>query len=65
MQVVFLTMVDVGNLDTKLVYYFKLSFIMTKLGNLDVIFGVILNCFVMTMMGNLDVNIGFIWNYFS
>jgi hypothetical protein len=36
-------MVDVDNLDTNVEDYFKLSFIMTKLGNLDAIFGVILN----------------------
>jgi hypothetical protein len=33
----------VGNLDTKLEDYFKLSFIMTKLGNLYAMFGFILN----------------------
>jgi hypothetical protein len=32
-----------GNLDTKLEDYFKLSFIMTKLGNLDAMLGVNLN----------------------
>jgi len=36
-------MVDVGNLDTKLEDYFKLSFIVTKLVNLNAILGVILD----------------------
>jgi hypothetical protein len=30
---------DMGNLDTKLEDYFKLSFIMIKLGNLDAMLG--------------------------
>jgi len=36
-------MVDVGNLDTKLEDYFKLSFIVTKLVNLNAMLGVILD----------------------
>jgi len=36
-------MVDVGNLDTKLEVYFKLSFIVTKLVNLNAMLGVILD----------------------
>jgi hypothetical protein len=34
---------DVANLDTKLENYFKLSFIMTKLVNLDTMLGFILD----------------------
>ena len=30
---------DMGNLDIKLESYFKLSFVMTKVGNLDAILG--------------------------
>jgi len=36
-------MVDVGNLDTKLEDYFKLSFIVTKMVNLNAMLGVILD----------------------
>ena len=36
-------MVDVGNVDTKLEDYFKLSFIVTKLVNLNAMLGVILD----------------------
>ena len=36
-------MVDVGNLDTKLEDYFKLSFIVTKLVNLNAMLEVILD----------------------
>jgi len=36
-------MVDVGNLDTKLEDYFKLSFIVTKPVNLNAMLGVILD----------------------
>ena len=36
-------MVDMGNFDIKLADYFKLFFIVTKLGDLDTVLGVILN----------------------
>jgi hypothetical protein len=55
----------VDNLDTKLDDYFKLSFIMTRLGNLDaMLVGYFKLCFIMVKVGNLDANLGVILNYF-
>ena len=51
-------MVDTSNLDTKLVDYFKLSFIMTMLGNLDAMLG---GYFKLTKVGNLDTNLGWLF----
>jgi hypothetical protein len=51
----------VGNLDINVEDYFKLSFIITKLGNLDAMFGVVLNYIpysIMAKVGNLDANLG-------
>ena len=57
--------VDVPNVDTNL-DHFKLSFIITKLGNLDTMLGGYLKLsFIMAKVGNLDANLGGYLELFS
>ena len=52
-------MTEVGNLDTKLEGYFKLSFIIEIAGNLDAMWwGYFELCFIIIDMGNLYINLG-------
>jgi hypothetical protein len=51
-------MVDVDNLDTQFEDYFKLSFIITKLGNLCAMLGGYFKLYFITVeVGNLDANL--------
>ena len=57
-------MIKLGNLDTMLGGYLKLSFIMAKVGNLDANLGSYFEfSFIMTDVGNLYKNIACILNY--
>ena len=58
-------MVDVDNLYTWFEDYFKLSFIITKLDNVDAMLGGYFKlCFITVEVGNFDANLGVILNYF-